>query len=348
MVTALQQRDADARRALAALEAQAETVRVELADLRLELSTLHLQISAATPPRLSQANEQLMLAALRADRIAQAAVSNLGELVGAVVLRPSQLKEANQELVLAALAAKELEVQAEAAHQRQIRFLATVAHELRNPLSPIRTAAGMLGRVGSDEAMLQRIQGIIERQVVRMSRLVEDLLDGAAAGSGQFRIERVPTDLGEVLASAVEACRPAIDARSHALQVRVPPLPIPVSGDALRLTQVFCNLLDNACKYTPEGGDIGLHAERGSTTVSVRVSDNGMGISPDALPHVFDLFVQETRARQVSRSGLGVGLAVVRSLLEAHGGSIVASSAGLELGSEFLVTLPLFADCQPD
>lgn len=251
------------------------------------------------------------------------------------------LRAANESLVLAALTAQHAETQAQEAYQRQVKFLAMVAHELRNPLTPIRTAAELLERAhASDQALLMRLQGIIKRQVDHMTRLVEDLLDGSRISAGKFRLQRSTVELGDTLGIAVDACRPALDRKHHLLVIDLPPAPFTVLGDPVRLAQVFTNLLDNACKYTHEGGEIGLSvAVQGSNAV-ITVSDNGIGMAPHTLTHVFDLFAQNADALAVHSGGLGIGLAVVRELVEAHGGTVVARSAGSEQGSQFVVTLP--------
>jgi signal transduction histidine kinase len=174
-----------------------------------------------------------------------------------------------------------------------------------------------------------------------MARLIEDLLDAARGNIGGFRLDWTEVDLLAVIGQSLEVAQPLVEARGHTLHVRLPPAPLTLQGDATRLAQVFCNLLDNACKYTPRGGEITLEARVGDDAVTVAISDNGIGISAEALPRVFEMFGQEARAKDVDAAGLGIGLAVVRSLVEAHGGSIVAHSAGAGLGSEFVVTLPL-------
>ena len=251
------------------------------------------------------------------------------------------LREVNERLVISALNAQELERSSDAAHRHQITFLAMVAHELRNPLAPLRTAAELLSRAHGNEPLLTRLQLIIMRQVRRMARLVEDLLDASRGGTGKFHLERGSVELGGVLATAVEACRPTIDQRKQTLHLQLPQHLPELQGDALRLTQVFSNLLDNASRYTPEGGKITLTARVSDAALEVTVSDTGIGITPAALHTIFDLFVQETRAVELRRGGMGIGLAVVRELVLAHGGTVVARSAGPNLGSEFVVTLPL-------
>ncbi|HMA08435.1 MAG TPA: HAMP domain-containing sensor histidine kinase [Ramlibacter sp.] len=346
--------------ALAVLEGQAETVRAELSRLRQELAQVEHDFSARRGAELLEANEQLVLAAMRAQEIADRARSNLDALVTSgtnAVLAPipprsgpavaesgrdeQDLLEANEHLVLAALTSKEREATAQAAYRRQIAFLATVAHELRNPLMPLRLATHMLSRARADEAEHTKLQATITGQVGQITRLINDLLDGSRISTGKLRLERTVIDLGDIVQLAIETHRPAMDARNHRFSTVMPAGPVKVLGDPARLAQVFGNLLGNACKYTPEGGKISLQTAVTTDTVSITVSDNGIGISASALPHVFDLFVQDGRATLISPGGLGIGLAVVRELVNAHEGSVVAHSAGHDRGSQFVVTLPL-------
>jgi diguanylate cyclase (GGDEF)-like protein len=254
-----------------------------------------------------------------------------------------ELREANEQLVIAALTAQQLEAQTEEAYTRQTKFLAMVAHELRNPLIPIQTAAGLLNRALSDEPLLAQLQAAIKRQVSLVSRLVADLLDGSRVTAGKFRLECSLVDMSGILALALETCRPAVEMRSQHLTVQLPPAPLMVLGDPLRLGQIFSNLLDNASKYTLKGGQISLHAVVLDRTLQVSVADNGIGIDADALPNIFELFMQDARALALHNHGLGIGLAVVRDLVEAHGGTVVASSAGRDRGTAFTVTLPMAA-----
>ena len=260
----------------------------------------------------------------------------------AVDPRLRDLREANAQLVIAALTAQELEAKAEHAHTQQIRFLAMVAHELRNPLTPIRTVSLLLNHAGLDKPQLAHLQGIIERQVTHISRLIDDLLDGSRVSAGKFQLKRRVMELADVLDATVQMCKPAMDKRRQRLVVSLPAGPICVEGDAVRLAQVFSNLLENASKYTPDEGEIQLTLENQGPMVMIKVADNGMGINASALPHIFDLFVQDTMASTFVQTspGLGIGLAVVRELVEAHGGTVVATSAGRNLGSEFVVMLP--------
>jgi diguanylate cyclase len=251
------------------------------------------------------------------------------------------LREANEQLVIAALTAQEMEAKVSAAHRQQINFLAMVAHELRNPLTPIRTAAELLKRARTDDPLLTRLQVIIKRQVAHISRLVDDLLDGSRIDNGKFRLEHSLVEIADIISAAVDMCRPAINKKLQQLQIRLPPRPLSVDGDAIRLTQILSNLLDNANKYTPNGGEIVLAVEVVGDKISISVSDNGIGITPDVLPNIFELFVRDNCAQALHRRGLGIGLAVVRELVEAHGGTITGKSPGNGLGSEFTVTLSM-------
>jgi signal transduction histidine kinase len=276
--------------------AEADEVRAELARLHAELAALQAEYDANAMARLREANEKLLLASLRAERIADIAL-RLGHRARA---RPrarrsgdeppwQDLRDANAALLVAALDERRHSSAVEDIHQRQVRYLAMVAHELRNPLSPIRSAAALLTRAGDDPAMLHRVQGVIARQVGHMARLVEDLLDGARVASGSFRVEHGSVDLGEVLAQAVETCESAIEQRRQYLALDMPVGLLMIRGDAGRLAQVFGNLLDNASKYTPEGGDIELSVTVADAWVRVRVADSGIGISGSGLERVFDL-----------------------------------------------------------
>ena len=276
-------------------------------------------------------------------------------------LRHAQLREANERLVLAALSAQELQAAAEAAQRRQTEFLTVVANELSNPLAPIRIAAAHLGWSRTDELLLPRAQAIIDRQVAHMSRLVGDLLDVSRGQPATLRLDRQRTDMTVVIHKAVEACRPGMLARRQQLDVRMlassseaapeagpasepgsePHFALEVDGDPVRLAQMLSNLLDNASKYTPDGGEIGLSVTIEKGRVVIAVSDNGIGITPEALPGIFDPFVQDTHAIGFNGTGAGIGLTAVKALAEAHDGTVVASSAGRGLGSRFVITLPL-------
>ena len=255
--------------------------------------------------------------------------------------RHAQLQEANEQLVLAALTAQELQAAAEHAQQRQTDFVVTLAHELRNPLVPIRIAAAVLGGIPVNEPLLPRMQAIIERQVAHMSRLVDDLLDTSRASTGKLRLERQEVGFVSIIDAAVDACRPAMDARLQNFVVQLPSSTAQMQGDPIRLTQILSNLLDNASKYTPEGGEIRLSMEVVDDAIVMKVSDNGIGIAADVSPRIFEPFAQDARAVRFNGAGLGIGLTVVRELVQAHGGNVVASSLGAGLGSQFAVSLPM-------
>jgi signal transduction histidine kinase len=346
---------AEATRTLAMLNAQADSLRDELAWLRGNLAEVHRDTGGMRAAELLEANEQLVMAVLQANAIAETAVSNLAELtrsshrdtmaqevpLAKEDLAQLDLREANEQLVIATLSAHELKGHSDDAHRRQITFLAMVAHELRNPLTPIRTAAELLNHARNDEPMLERLQVIIKRQVDHMSRLVEDLLDGSRVTIGKFRLDRGRMDLADTLNVAIETIRPEMDRRLQHLTVQLPPHPLIVDGDAVRLSQVFSNLLDNASKYTQDAGAIVLSAVAYDQSVEITIVDDGIGITAGALPHIFDLFVQDAHSLSRDNGGLGIGLAVVRDLVEAHGGTVVGRSDGRGAGSEFVVTLPL-------
>jgi signal transduction histidine kinase len=251
------------------------------------------------------------------------------------------LQEANAKLALADSASREVEATAFEAHRRQVEFLATVAHELRNPLMPLRLAALMLDRARTDDVAHAKLQATITGQVAQMTRLIGDLLEGSRISTGKFRLERRLIDVKGVLDRAMETCRPAMDERRHSFASAVPADPVMVLGDAVRLVQVFGNLLENSSKYTPAGGAISLRAEVRAGAIFVSISDNGIGISAKALPHVFGMFVRDAHASASNEGGLGIGLAVVRELVKAHEGSVAARSDGVDRGCEFTVVLPL-------
>ena len=232
----------------------------------------------------------------------------------------------------------EAELRAQA--RRKDEFLAMLAHELRNPLAPISNAAQLLGMPGLDERRLRQSSEIIARQVRHMTELVDDLLDVSRVTRGLVQLDRALVDIGAVVAGAAEQARPLIEARRHTLELQQDAGGW-VDGDRTRLVQVVSNLLNNAAKYTPQGGRIALQVARTDSRVTVSVRDNGIGIAPDVLPQVFDLFTQAERTPDRSQGGLGLGLALVKSLVQLHGGGVHAASAGLGQGSRFSVTLPL-------
>ncbi len=225
--------------------------------------------------------------------------------------------------------------------RRKDEFLAMLAHELRNPLAPILNAFEVMKLADATAAELGMVRQVAERQVRHLARLVDDLLDVSRITSTRIQLRREPVDLAELIASVVEATRPAIEARRHAFSLAIEPGPLPILGDPTRLDQVLTNLLNNAIKYTEPGGRIALTAGRSGGSVEVRVADSGIGIAPEMLPHVFDLFAQADRALDRAQGGLGIGLTLVRRLVNLHDGSVTASSEGPGRGSEFVVRLLL-------
>jgi two-component system CheB/CheR fusion protein len=230
------------------------------------------------------------------------------------------------------------------ADRRKDEFLAMLAHELRNPLAPIRNALHILKQPGASAAVLQQVRGMAERQVQHMARLLDDLLDVARISRGRIELRREAVDVAAVIGRAVEAVRPLIEDRRHELTVSLPGGPLRVEADPTRLEQVLANLLNNAAKYTDPGGRVWLSAARDGDEVVLRVRDTGIGIAPELLPRVFDLFVQAERPPDRSQGGVGVGLTLVKKLVELHGGRVEAASAGPGRGSEFVVQLPALAD----
>jgi two-component system, sensor histidine kinase len=254
----------------------------------------------------------------------------------------ADLREANQQLVMATLDAQTATETAELEGREKERFLAMLAHELRNPLAPIVNALAIMRRTPPADPTLAWVHDIIKRQVDQLTHLLDELLEVSRLTSGKVVLKRRPIEISESMRHAIEASQPLIRGRHQHLSVHFPPQPLTVDGDPTRLVQIFSNLLHNAAKYTPEGGSIAFSAERQGDAVVLRVTDSGCGIAPEALPHVFEMFTQEHRSLSRAQGGLGIGLAVVRSLAELHGGSVEAKSPGSDgVGSEFIVVLPL-------
>ncbi|HSK03057.1 MAG TPA: ATP-binding protein [Kofleriaceae bacterium] len=230
-----------------------------------------------------------------------------------------------------------------AADRRKDEFLAMLAHELRNPLAPLRIALEVARLGDQDAGVRARTRAIMERQIGQLTRLVDDLLDLSRIIHDKLELERVLLDPVDVVSTALEGTSSLIDDRKHRLEVRIPESPVRVAGDFHRLVQVVTNLLTNAAKYTPAGGRIelalGAVPERGVLAIGVR--DTGIGIPEEVLPNIFDLFVQAHDARKHSHRGLGVGLNLVRRIVELHGGTVRAASAGTGQGSEFVIELPI-------
>ena len=240
--------------------------------------------------------------------------------------------------------AKSAEERLQEASRRKDEFLAMLSHELRNPLAPIVTAAQVLDKVAPNDARIAWVREVIERQVTHLAGLVDDLLDVSRITQGKITLHREAVELGKVIAHSLEIVRPLMDSKRHALSVHVPETPVWVFGDFSRLSQIFSNVLHNAAKYTSDGGSIELDVVVDRGSVSVRVHDNGIGIEAQFLPHVFEVFTQGYRGLDRSQGGLGVGLAVVRRLVELHQGEVNVISEGPGLGTEVKIHLPCISE----
>jgi PAS domain S-box-containing protein len=227
------------------------------------------------------------------------------------------------------------------ADRHKTEFLATLAHELRNPLAPIQNSLNILHAANDATPSAYRLYEMMERQVGNLVRLVDDLLEVSRISTGKIELRKEIVDLTAVINSAVETSRPLIDASGHELYLSLPPEPLAVDADPMRISQVLANLLNNATKYTKPGGKIWLTANAAGDSVLVSVRDNGVGIPAQMLPEIFDMFTQIDRDRKQAQGGLGIGLALAKKLIEMHGGAIEARSNGPGEGSEFLIRLPL-------
>jgi signal transduction histidine kinase len=255
-----------------------------------------------------------------------------------------RVAERTAELETSMMRQTELAEQLRQADRRKDEFLALLAHELRNPLAPVRNAVSIMRMKEPLDSDLRWCRDVIERQANQLTRLVDDLLDVSRITRGKIKLQVETLDLGAAIAGAVETSRPLIDAQRHHLKVSLPAEPIRVQGDLARLTQVIANLLNNAAKYQNDGGRIELTVSRTPSMVLISVRDSGLGISPDMLAQIFELFSQGERSPDRAQGGLGIGLSLVKNLVEMHGGSVHAVSAGLGQGSEFIVRLP----CLPE
>ncbi len=232
------------------------------------------------------------------------------------------------------------------ADRRKDEFLATLAHELRNPLAPIRNSLQILKMPRVDAATVQQTRDMMERQVHHLVRLVDDLLDVSRVMRGKIELRREPVELATVVARAVETAKPLIEVQGHQLDISLPPDSLLLDADPVRLAQVVGNLLTNSAKYSEANGHIWLTARKEGDQAALSVRDTGIGIAPDMLPHVFELFVQADHASTKAQGGLGIGLTLVKNLVEMHNGTVQARSAGLGKGSEFVVRLPLLVQPQ--
>jgi signal transduction histidine kinase len=291
--------------------------------------------------QMREANERLVLATLRADELAEQADLARAAAAEAATLEAEGRRRAENlatQLRASDEALRSSEADARASIRAKDEFLAMLAHELRSPLAAIQLALDMIELGPTDPH--RRALAVIERQMQQLVRLVDDLLEVARIRSGKIALEREPVEMCEVVSRALEGVKPMIDSKHHELVVEVPERGLVVDGDVLRLAQVVGNLLTNAAKYTPAGGSIRVTGERRDANIVLRVRDNGIGISAEMLPRVFDLFAQEQQAHDHAGGGLGLGLAIVRTMVGMHGGTVTAHSEGLGRGSEFVVELP--------
>ncbi|MEZ2349908.1 ATP-binding protein [Caballeronia sp. RCC_10] len=252
-----------------------------------------------------------------------------------------ELVEARARAERALEAQRQVKDQLRRADRQKDEFLATLAHELRNPLAPMRSVMDLLKTPSLDAGRVQWGYGVLDRQLNQLSHLVDDLLDVSRISAGKIELRRAPVNVAEAMQTALEASRPRITAASHHITVDAPPEPLTVDADPTRLSQIMQNLLNNAAKYTPPGGNIWFSAFREDGEAVIVVRDSGIGIDETDLPSLFGLFTQLSGGKQYAEGGLGVGLALVKMLTDLHGGTASARSPGIGQGSEFIVRLPL-------
>ena len=322
-------------------------------------------ISLVIPPdRLAEEDRiiEALTAGKRVDHFETERVRRNGERV-TVSLTISPVRDAEGRVVAASKIARDVTERKQLeAHLRRMalnlaesdrqkgEFLATLAHELRNPLAPIRSALELLKQVGSEAEGARRARDTMDRQLSQLVRLVDDLLDVNRVMYNRLELRPVTVDIASIVHQAVEMSRPLADGAGHRLRTSLPPEPLFLHADPVRLTQVFANLLNNSCKYTPPGGDILISAERKGDTAVVAVRDSGAGIPADQLDTIFEMFTQADRSPERAQGGLGIGLALVKRLVAMHGGTVQVHSGGPGKGSEFVVTLPALAgvpDAEP-
>ena len=304
-------------------------VLVELYTKRRELQTLNRA--------LEQANDELK----RANVLLRAEKTRELEQLNQVLKRANtELAGANEALHREIAERARVERQLKEADRNKDEFLAMLAHELRNPLAPIRNAVQIMRRKPFEDPQLAWSRDVIERQLTQLARLVDDLLDVSRITRGKINVTLEPLELASVVSRAVETVQPLVSERRHELVVDMPAGPQWVEADLARLTQALGNILGNAAKYTDPGGRITVTAREDGPSVRIAVRDTGVGIPPEQLSRVFDLFTQVERTTDRTAGGLGIGLALVRKLIEMHGGTVSATSEGSGRGSEFVITLP--------
>ncbi|HJV61909.1 MAG TPA: ATP-binding protein [Albitalea sp.] len=312
-----------------------------LVSTRLQSSVTEPILHVAQVARNVLARRDFSLRATRtsADEVG-VLVDAFNNMLDEVAKRTEALQQSNNQLTIEMAERRKAQEALLATARTKDQFLATLAHELRNPLAPISNALELLRRVADDDPTSKRAIEIMSRQVRQMVRLIDDLLDVSRITTGKVLLERRRIDLIAVINAAVEIALPGIEARRHRLTLHLPQGSLFVVGDATRLAQVFANLLNNAAKYTDEGGRIEMTLEHDDAEVVVRCRDSGLGIAPDKQDSIFDMFVQVDQSLERGNKGLGVGLTLAKQLIELHGGSIGVHSEGLGAGSEFVVRLP--------
>jgi signal transduction histidine kinase len=306
-------------------------VLIELYTKRRQLQDLNRNLGEANE-RLAEANTTL-----------QAEKTRELETLNNILQRANQeLEAANRSLQTEVTERARVELALKEADRHKDEFLAMLAHELRNPLAPIRNAVELMHRKSINDPQLVWSRDVIERQLAHMTRLVDDLLDVSRITRGKINLNKEVIEIGALIARTVETVQPLIEERGHELSVQLPTGTLMVLGDPTRLSQALGNVLGNAAKYTERGGHITLSATELESEVEIRVTDNGIGIPADLLPTIFNLFTQLDRTSGPTPGGLGIGLALVQRLIEMHGGSVTAHSDGPGRGSEFVIRLPLF------
>lgn len=264
-------------------------------------------------------------------------ITSKGEVIRDLYRQPLRMLGVHYDIT----ARKQSEEALKEADRRKDKFLATLSHELRNPLAPIRNALHVMRLAHNDTAVITRARIMMERQLSHMVRLIDDLLDVSRISTGKLELRKERVLLRDAIHSAVDTARHVIEAAGHHLHLELPEQPIYLDADPMRLAQVFANLLNNAAKYTDRGGRIWLRASRHDGVLHVSVRDTGMGIPPEALSSVFEMFTQLDPSLSKSQGGLGIGLMLVKQLLDLHGGSIEARSDGVGKGAEFIVRMPV-------
>ena len=268
-------------------------------------------------------------------------VSLVKSIVAGYERHKLQLRQVNEKLIEATFHAQQQQAVAELAQRRQTQFLALLAHELRNPLVPLRSGLEVLCLAPDDVQMRAKVWAMMGRQIDHLVHLVDDLLDNARIATGDLKLRKERVDLSIVVKQAVVTCMPLVRATGQTLAVDVAETAFFVDADPLRLTQVFTNILGNAAKYTPAGGRITISAVQAGTDVIISVEDTGIGIPADSLSSIFEMFTQVPGDLSAVQGGLGIGLAFVRQLVELHGGAVIAQSKGVGEGSTFITRLPL-------